>query len=409
MFSDRKVLIASGSRHTIPPLLESPGVARIIYQLSDKVTANFNIRVISKYDKILEEKEYNREKYLHPRPKLSNIVFEHFLKVMPYRWKKRKYGFTQPDRIIYYKGLVSIAKRENPEVIITFMHFELFKMLQKALPQSKHIFFFRSTDLKGRIGEENINYLIKNSAGFLANTKAPIAELKTFDSDITFPMTTIYNAVPEVNLTDKQQSEIGTNFREKFGLSKTDFVLGYAGRFSEEKSLKELFEVINKLKDQGIIVHLIIAGDINNEKTPNHLYYEELINFKNQYIPNQIHFAGWITNADLYHFYCALDIGILLSKYREGNSMFLIEAMSYGVPVIATAIGGNSEIITNGYNGFLVEVDAIRKMLESNISNLKNNIDKRKLISSNARTYIVENHSNDTMVERFSSFISKVY
>lgn len=404
MFSNKKILIASGSRHTIPPTLKSPGVPRIIFQLAEQTNADVDIIVVSKYDKTLKSKEFNREKYLHPRPKLSNIIFENFLKVIPYRWKKRKYGFTQPDRIIYYKGLVRIAKRENPEVIITFMHFELFKMLQKALPQSKHIFFFRSTDLKGRIGAENIRYLIENSSGFLANTKAPLDELKAIDSNLTFPMQTIYNAVPEVTLTQKQQRDFGINFRKKFGLDENDFVLGYAGRFSEEKSLKELFEVLKNLKDDGIIIHLIIAGDINNEKTPNNTYYDDLMKFRNDYLGGQIHLGGWITNADLYHFYCSLDIGIILSKYREGNSMFLIEAMSYGVPVIATAVGGNREIIINDYNGFLLELETMAISLAKRIIELMENKAKRVIFSDNSRKCIKENHSKEVMLKKFNDF-----
>lgn len=405
MFNNKKILIASGSRHTIPPTLKSPGVPRIIYELAEQTTIAYNVRVVSKYDKAIKSIEYNREKYLHPLPSLKNFIFECFLKVIPYRWKKAKYGFTQSDRIIYYKGVVKLAKRENPAIVITFMHFELFKMLQKALPQSKHIFFFRSTDLIGRIGKENIQYLIKNSAGFLANTKAPIEELKDIHPNIFFPMTTIYNAVPETTFTQKQKEDFSINFRKKFGLNENDFVLGYAGRFSEEKSLKELFEVLKKLKDQGIIIHLIIAGDIHNEKTPNDIYYNDLMLFRNDYLADQIHLGGWITNADLYNFYFSLDIGILLSKYREGNSMFLIEAMNYGVPVIATAVGGNREIIINDYNGFLVELETLKVSLENRIIEFIENKDKRMIFSHNSRKHIRENHSKEVMLKEFNDFI----
>lgn len=408
MLRCKKILIASGSRHTIPPLLNSPGVPRIIFQLAEQLTNDYNFTVVSKYDKLLESIEYNHEKYLHPKPKLSNFIFEHFLKLMPYRWKKVKYGFTQADRIIYYKGLVDLARLKKPEIVITFMHFELFKMLTEALPNAKHVYFFRSTDLKGRIGQENIQFLLNNSAGFLANTIAPVEELTAICSNIIFPMATIYNAVPEVRLNIEQQKEIGRAFKVKFGLKKSDFVLGYAGRFSEEKSLKELFEIVKMLKDEGIIVHLMIAGDITHEKTPNFEYYEDLMRYKKEHLSEQIHLTGWIANTDLYHFYCALDLGILLSKYREGNSMFLIEAMSYGVPMIATAVGGNNEIISSGVNGFLINIDSLKADLIANIIDLKNDSAKYEMCSNNARNYISENHSKETMVKLFNDFIIRL-
>jgi glycosyltransferase involved in cell wall biosynthesis len=403
-----KVLIASGSRHTIPPVENSPGVPRIIYQLTEKDPSGFQFLVLSKYDKLIESHSFNRDKYIHPKPNFTLRLFEYILQLTPYNWRKKKYGFSQTDRIVYYNSLVKNAKQIKPDIVVTFMHFELFKILKKALPNSKHVFFFRSTDLKGRIGQQNIDFLIENSDGFLSNTKAPIIELTTHNTNLPFPVACIFNAVPEVLITKQEQYSIRTGFRVKFGLKESDFVLGYAGRFSEEKSLIEIFKVIKSLKDQGIIIHLIIAGDIKNEKTPNLHYYNELIAYKEDHLPLQIHLAGWITNSELYHFYCALDIGVLLSKYREGNSMFLIEAMSYGIPVIATAVGGNTEIITNNVSGFLIDFDKIESELKWLIVTLQRDQKKCKFIGENAREYVLENHTKEKMVDTFHNFIENL-
>lgn len=403
-----KVLIASGSRHSIPPIQSSPGVPRIIFQLTEKDTEDFEFIILSKYDKTLDSSAYNTNKYLHPKTNLRTLLFERFLKHMPYRWRKKKYGFSQPDRIVYYTSLVLKAKEVKPDIVVTFMHVELFKMLRSALPQAKHIFFFRSTDLKGRIGQDNINFIFQHSAGFLANTKAPIDELKAINSNLVFPMATIYNAVPAVTLSPAEQKRIGATFRKKFGLNATDFVLGYAGRFSEEKSLMELFGVMKSLKDEGVIVHLIIAGDIANEKTPNQAYYNKLITYKDTHLSGQIHLAGWISNAHLYHFYCAIDVGVLLSKYREGNSMFLIEAMSYGVPVVATKVGGNKEIINSGTNGILIRMETMKQDLKDCIALLSKDENSYKYMSLNAQVYISKNHSEENMVGQFQKFLKRI-
>jgi glycosyltransferase involved in cell wall biosynthesis len=403
-----KVLIASGSRHSIPPVQSSPGVPRIIFQLTEKDTKDFQFVVLSKSDKALDASSFDTHKYLHPKPNLRTLLFKRFLKVMPYRWLKKKYGFSQPDRIVYYTSLVRKAKQVKPDIVVTFMHVELFKMLQKALPVAKHVFFFRSTDLEGRIGKENINFLLQHSAGFLANTKAPIDELKTYKPNLSFPVATIYNAVPSVTLNLDEQKNVGATFRKKFGLDATAFVLGYAGRFSEEKSLVELFGVMKTLKDEGVIVHLIIAGDIANEKTPNQAYYNELMAYKDTHLSGQIHLAGWITNVELYHFYCALDLGVLLSKYREGNSMFLIEAMSYGVPVVATNVGGNLEIVQDGINGNLIDNENLDEALFNVLLKLSQDFSKLKTLGDGAIATTAINHNSEKMVEQFNDFLKKV-
>jgi|GEM_PF-1944696 len=408
MSTKLKILVASGSRHSIPPVQHSPGVPRIIFQLTKNDTNDFQFLVLSKFDKALETSSFDTNKYLHPKPNMGTLFFERFLKWMPYRWRKKKYGFSQPDRIVYYIGLVRKAKQVKPNIVVTFMHVELFKMLQMALPEAKHVFFFRSTDLKGRIGEENINYILQKSAGFLANTKVPINELKTIVPNLPFPTATIYNAIPAVTLQEDEQKSIGAGFRKKFGLDATAFVLGYAGRFSEEKSLLELFGIMKKLKDEGEIVHLIIAGDIANEKTPNHAYYDKLVAFIESHLTGQVHLAGWITNAELYHFYCALDVGVLLSKYREGNSMFLLEAMAYGVPVIATAVGGNKEIVDDGYNGYLIDLVNYEKTLYKVLSKLVKDSRLHGVLKGNAVFTIKKNHQEERMVHLFQNFLKKV-
>ena len=50
------------------------------------------------------------------------------------------------------------------------------------------------------------------------------------------------------------------------------------------------------------------------------------------------------------------DIGILTSN-EEGFSNSLLEYYSHSLPVIATEVGGNSEIVRNSYNGFLIKMD----------------------------------------------------
>lgn len=68
-------------------------------------------------------------------------------------------------------------------------------------------------------------------------------------------------------------------------------------------------------------------------------------------IPN-IKFLGFKENVS--PFLTENDIYILTSHY-EGLPISIIEAMSYGLPIIASDVGGNDEMIKNGENGYLVD------------------------------------------------------
>ena len=84
-------------------------------------------------------------------------------------------------------------------------------------------------------------------------------------------------------------------------------------------------------------------------------------------LPANCHFLGNIVNAGAY---CSkADLFMLPTNY-EGLPMVIIEAMSFGKPVVASDVGGISEIVRNGINGYVVENRAecfatrIREVLE---------------------------------------------
>lgn len=63
-------------------------------------------------------------------------------------------------------------------------------------------------------------------------------------------------------------------------------------------------------------------------------------------------------------FYEHADIFILPSR-REGLSNALMEAMAYGLPIVATNISGNNDLVKDGENGYLVEVGNIPQLAKS--------------------------------------------
>jgi glycosyltransferase involved in cell wall biosynthesis len=71
--------------------------------------------------------------------------------------------------------------------------------------------------------------------------------------------------------------------------------------------------------------------------------------------PDQIEFHGHISNMD--EVYREGGMIILPSSIPENLPMVLLEAMSYGLPPIATSLGGVPEIIDNGVDGVLIETN----------------------------------------------------
>jgi glycosyltransferase involved in cell wall biosynthesis len=88
--------------------------------------------------------------------------------------------------------------------------------------------------------------------------------------------------------------------------------------------------------------------------------------------------------------------------------MFLIEAMSYGVPVITTDVGGNIEIINDGINGFQIENNNIKENLNNVLRIVSKDLPISKKLRNSALATIEENHSTKKMVALFQDFLKKV-
>ena len=125
------------------------------------------------------------------------------------------------------------------------------------------------------------------------------------------------------------------------------FTLLFLGLLGKNKGIYDLLECIrdHKVEFQGKLkLYIGGNGEIENVK--------QLI--KEYGIADIVIFEGWVSgdkkiellnNSDAY----------ILPSYKEGLPISILEAMSYGMPIISTPVGGIPEIVSNGENGYLVE------------------------------------------------------
>jgi glycosyltransferase involved in cell wall biosynthesis len=150
--------------------------------------------------------------------------------------------------------------------------------------------------------------------------------------------------------------------RAQHKIAKDTYVIGYLGRLSEEKGLVFLLDAFEQLADKDIRVTLMIVGD-GADRT---LLESDV---KTRGLEEMVHFAGF--QIDTHHWLAMFDCFVLPSL-TEGTPMAMLEAMSMGVPVIATSVGGVPKVVRNGVNGLLVPSGSgtlIREKLELLISN----------------------------------------
>lgn len=101
--------------------------------------------------------------------------------------------------------------------------------------------------------------------------------------------------------------------------------------------------------------------------------------------------------------YKRMDIFILPSRV-EAFSLALLEAGSFGLPLIAFNVGGNSEIVKDNITGFLIENNNVGKMFDK-INLLYNNRKVLDELSLSTKNFIENNFSHDLRIEK----LEKIY
>jgi glycosyltransferase involved in cell wall biosynthesis len=142
----------------------------------------------------------------------------------------------------------------------------------------------------------------------------------------------------------------------------------FVGRLVERKGIKNLIKAFADIQNE--IPHkLIIIGD-----GPERPELEDLVNRLN--IGSRVHLTGWISADEKLLYYEKCSFFVLPAIYdkhgdTEGLGVVMIEAMSCAKPVIASNVGGITDVVIDGKNGLLVPpgdvnalADAIKKLAQ---------------------------------------------
>lgn len=165
------------------------------------------------------------------------------------------------------------------------------------------------------------------------------------------------------------------------------------GRLVPWKQMEGVIEAVKDIEGAS----LVIVGD-----GPSRARLEQLAA---EVAPGKVLFTGALPHDATLATLREADIFVLNSTY-EGLSHLLIEALSLGVPSIATAVGGNPELVTDGENGLLIE-SRDTEMLTAAIRRLIADDVLRTRLSGNARASSAR-FSMDAMITATKSLLTSL-
>ena len=163
---------------------------------------------------------------------------------------------------------------------------------------------------------------------------------------------------------------------------KEDYIL-YTGRLETRKGLIDLIKSAKYVCQEHADIKFILTGKGTIKK-----YLERKISELG--LKNNFYFAGFVDRGTLLEYYQNATVYVLPSYY-EGLPTTLLEAMSCGIPSIATDVEGSSELIKDGETGLLVPPRDPNRLAEA-ILRLLDDVELRERISINARKHVVDNY-----------------
>ncbi len=158
---------------------------------------------------------------------------------------------------------------------------------------------------------------------------------------------------------------------------KRSVVLGFAGELREKKGLKTLLSAYAQVSKKQAAT-LLIVGEVRAGEDKK--AFDEFRLSNPEY---RIIVTGTIPHKDMPAYYSLMDIFVHPSL-RDGMPNALLEAMACEKVVIATPVGGTTDVIENGKNGVLVNVNDADGLAES-IFQLLSQPENRKAMSKSAR------------------------
>lgn len=125
-------------------------------------------------------------------------------------------------------------------------------------------------------------------------------------------------------------------------------------RFSDEKDFETLLRATQHVRQQRPDFRLTLIGDGPLRQEMQTLATQLAVEQAVEFLGNRHDVPAQLAAASMF----------ILSTRTEGLSISLLEAMAAGLPVVATAVGGNPEVIVEGQTGFLVPRGSAEKLAE---------------------------------------------
>ena len=196
---------------------------------------------------------------------------------------------------------------------------------------------------------------------------------------------------------DEGEAPVARRWRERYLSTPLKPLWVIAGRLEEQKGHDVLFEALSRLVKNGLDFTLIVAGDGSRRSW----LEQQALSLG---LSPRVQFVGQL--EDVGSLLAASDAVLLPSRW-EGLPLVLLEAMARGRPIVATAVGGVGDVLTDGVNGTLVPAGDVEALAEA-LVNLQRKSDRAWRMGQAAAERVRDHYTWHAVAEEFESVYDEV-
>jgi glycosyltransferase involved in cell wall biosynthesis len=199
-----------------------------------------------------------------------------------------------------------------------------------------------------------------------------------------------------------ERDAVSGRVRSESGIPPNTPVCACIGRVVSGKGIDCYFKAARVLRDRGRDVRFLMIGAHSVEQRQYQSEMDQLIRELN--IEKQVIFTG--QREDVPAILREVDV-VVHPSLTEGLSNVILEAMASGIPVVATNVGGNPELVEDGRTGFLVPV-ADPVGIADGICRLLDRPEMARAFGQRARQRIMEEFAVEQMVRKTEELYSRL-
>jgi len=183
---------------------------------------------------------------------------------------------------------------------------------------------------------------------------------------------------------------------------KSNLVIACIGQITAAKGQEEFVRAANRVANMRQDVEFVIAGEESEQGTPFTNHLKSLADSMG--LARRLKFLGYVYH--MRELLSAVDV-VVVPSWDEGFSLVTIEAMAARRAVVASNVGGISEIIKDGVNGVLFPVRDARALADKILWTIWD-APQRERLATEAQRDVQSRFSRDTMIDRIESLYLNV-